>query len=161
MRKVSQADLDALNFLVQDGLIEVVSIDEFGEPSYRIASRFTAEHFARTGGSPRGPGQRPGIQARCAIGPSPLAVPVSVGRPEQAIADAVKGAEGERSDPLTASAMLPPRPTEGVPPSRLGVPIRKRIRVRSFRAAWHRGRADDGQARDGAGRWSVIGRPAR
>jgi hypothetical protein len=33
MRKVSQEDLDALNFLVQDGLIEVVSIDEFGEPA--------------------------------------------------------------------------------------------------------------------------------
>jgi len=42
MRKVSQEDLDALNALVQDGLIEVVSIDEFGEPSYRLASRFTA-----------------------------------------------------------------------------------------------------------------------
>jgi hypothetical protein len=52
MRKVSQADLDALNFLVQDGLIEVVSIDEFGEPSYRLASRFTAEQNARTGESP-------------------------------------------------------------------------------------------------------------
>ena len=52
MRKVSQEDLDALNYLVQDGLIEVVSIDEHGEPSYRLASRFTAEQVARTGESP-------------------------------------------------------------------------------------------------------------
>jgi chromosome partitioning protein len=50
MRKVSQEDLDALNYLVQDGLIEVVSIDELGEPSYRLASEFTAEQVARTGG---------------------------------------------------------------------------------------------------------------
>ena len=48
MRKISQEMLDALNNLVQMGLIEVVSIDEFGEPSYRIASQFTAEHAART-----------------------------------------------------------------------------------------------------------------
>jgi hypothetical protein len=41
MRKVSQEDLDALNALVQDGLVEVVSVDEDGEPSYRLASRFT------------------------------------------------------------------------------------------------------------------------
>jgi hypothetical protein len=33
-------DLEMLNNLVQDGLIEVVSIDCTGEPSYRIASRF-------------------------------------------------------------------------------------------------------------------------
>ena len=59
MRKVSQEDLDALNFLVQDGLIEVVSIDEFGEPSYRIASRFLAQHFARTEGSPGVRGRAP------------------------------------------------------------------------------------------------------
>ena len=39
--KVSQEDLDALNALVQDGLVDVVSIDEDGEPSYRLASRFT------------------------------------------------------------------------------------------------------------------------
>jgi hypothetical protein len=39
MRKVSQEDLDALNHLVQGGLIEVVSVEEFGEPSYRLASR--------------------------------------------------------------------------------------------------------------------------
>jgi hypothetical protein len=173
MRKVSQEDLDALNFLVQDGLIEVVSIDEFGEPSYRLASEFIAEHNARTGGSsgvrgsapgsgaaPRGPGQRPGVQARCASGPSPLALPVSVGRPRQDAAGVVKGAEGERSDPLTASTMLPPRPTEGVPHSRLGAPVTRRIRARSFRAAWHRGPAGDGRARGDAGRWSVIGRPA-
>jgi hypothetical protein len=100
---------------VQAGLIEVVCIDEFGEPCYRIASRFLAQHCARTGGSPRGPGPRPGVRARCAFGPSPLALPVSVGRPNHDAAGAVKGAEGERSDPLTVSAMLPPRPTEGVP----------------------------------------------
>ena len=41
MRKVSQEDLDALNALVQDGLVEVVRINEDGEPSYRLASRFT------------------------------------------------------------------------------------------------------------------------
>jgi hypothetical protein len=41
MRKVSQEDIDALNALVQDGLVEIVSIDEDGEPSYRLASRFT------------------------------------------------------------------------------------------------------------------------
>jgi len=46
MRKISQEDLDALNNLVQAGFIEVVCIDEFGEPSYRIASRFLAQHFA-------------------------------------------------------------------------------------------------------------------
>jgi hypothetical protein len=77
MRKVSQEDLDALNFLVQDGLIEVVSIDEFGEPSYRLASEFIAEHNARTGGSSgvRGsaPGSKPDVRparrrSRC---PSP------------------------------------------------------------------------------------------
>jgi hypothetical protein len=68
MRKVSQEDLDALNHLVQDGLIEVVSIDEFGEPSYRLASRFTVDHVARTGGSPgvRGsaPVPKPGFGAQ-------------------------------------------------------------------------------------------------
>jgi len=115
MRKVSQEDLDALNALVQDGLIEVVSIDEHGEPSYRLASQFTVDHVARTRESPGAPGQRPGAQARCPFGPLPLAVPVSVGRPSSDAAGAVKGAEGERSDPLTVSAMLPPRPTEGAP----------------------------------------------
>jgi hypothetical protein len=59
MRKVSQEDLDALNNLVQAGLIEVVCIDEFGEPSYRIASRFLAQHFARTEGSPGVRGNAP------------------------------------------------------------------------------------------------------
>ncbi len=34
-----QAWLDALNALVKMGLIEVVSIAEDGEPSYRLASR--------------------------------------------------------------------------------------------------------------------------
>jgi hypothetical protein len=33
-------DLNLLNDLVQDGLIEVVSIDTAGEPCYQIASRF-------------------------------------------------------------------------------------------------------------------------
>jgi hypothetical protein len=33
-------DFDMLNDLVQDGLIEVVSIDAAGEPCYQIASRF-------------------------------------------------------------------------------------------------------------------------
>ena len=59
MRKVSQEDLDALNNLVQAGFIEVVCIDEFGEPSYRIASRFLAQHFARTDGSPGVRGSAP------------------------------------------------------------------------------------------------------
>lgn len=59
MRKITQDDLDALNNLVQAGLIEVVRIDEFGEPCYRIASRFLAEHFARTGGSARVRGSAP------------------------------------------------------------------------------------------------------
>jgi hypothetical protein len=109
MRKISQEDLDALNNLVQAGLIEVVCIDEFGEPSYRIASRFLAQHFARTGGSPGVRGSAPVVsKPRSAFGPSPLALPVSVGRPSQDAAGAVKGAEGERSDPLTVSATLPP-----------------------------------------------------
>jgi hypothetical protein len=43
MREANQEDLEALNNLVQDGLIEVVSIDEYGEPSYRLASRFTVD----------------------------------------------------------------------------------------------------------------------
>ena len=77
MRKVSQEDLDALNYLVQDGLIEVVSIDEFGEPSYRLASRFTVEQVARTGGSPgvRGgaPVPKPDVRSvhRRSLCPSP------------------------------------------------------------------------------------------
>jgi hypothetical protein len=115
MRKVSQEDLDALNNLVQAGLIEVVCIDEFGEPCYRIASRFLGPAFCPDRREPRSPGPRPGAQARCAFAPSRLALPVSVGRPDRDAAGAVKGAEGERSDPLTVSATLPPRPTEGVP----------------------------------------------
>ena len=77
MRKVSQEDLDTLNQLVQDGLIEVVSIDEFGEPSYRLASRFTVEQVARTGGSPgvRGgaPVPKPDVRSvhRRSLCPSP------------------------------------------------------------------------------------------
>jgi hypothetical protein len=67
------------------------------------------------GGNQDGTEAETETEARCAFGPSPLAVPVSVGRPRQDAADTVKGAEGERSDPLTVSAMLPPRPTEGVP----------------------------------------------
>jgi hypothetical protein len=59
MRNVSQEDLDALNHLVQEGLVEVVSIDEFGEPSYRIAPRFLAQHFARTERSPGFRGSAP------------------------------------------------------------------------------------------------------
>ena len=115
MRKVSQEDLDALNALVQDGLIEVVSIDEHGEPSYRLASQFTVDYVARTRESPgvRGsaPVPKPDVRparrrSRC---PSP-----SVAQINDA-AGAVKGAKGERSDPLTVSATLPPRPTEGVP----------------------------------------------
>ncbi len=59
MRKITQEQLDALNNLVQAGLIEVVCIDEFGEPCYRIASRFLSEHFARTGESPVVPDNTP------------------------------------------------------------------------------------------------------
>ena len=59
MRKISQEDLDALNNLAQAGLIEVVCIDESGEPCYRIASRFLAQHFARTEGSPGVRGSAP------------------------------------------------------------------------------------------------------
>ena len=44
-------DLETLNNLVQDGLIEVVSIDAAGEPSYRIASRFL--------NAAKGPGDQP------------------------------------------------------------------------------------------------------
>jgi hypothetical protein len=36
-----QAWLDALNALVQTGLIEAVSIAQDGEPSYRLASRYS------------------------------------------------------------------------------------------------------------------------
>jgi hypothetical protein len=38
--EVSEEDLAAFNSLVQDGLIEVVSIDEDGMPYYRIATEF-------------------------------------------------------------------------------------------------------------------------
>jgi hypothetical protein len=65
MRKVSQEDLDALNHLLQDGLIEVVRIDEeFGEPSYRLASRFTVEP-----GLPRPKGV-PGVRGKRLWSPS-------------------------------------------------------------------------------------------
>jgi len=40
-----QAWLDALNTLVQMGLVEVVSIAEDGEPSYRLASRIRDERI--------------------------------------------------------------------------------------------------------------------
>jgi hypothetical protein len=84
MRKVSQEDLDALNFLVQDGLIEVVSIDEFGEPGYRLASEFIAEQNARTGESPgvRGsaPVPKPDVSSvcRCSRCPSPSVAQIKV-----------------------------------------------------------------------------------
>ena len=39
--KISVEDLDALNTLVQDGLIEVAWIKD-GIPFYRLAKRFTA-----------------------------------------------------------------------------------------------------------------------
>jgi hypothetical protein len=42
--KLSVEDLEALNVLVQDGLIEVVSVDPDGTPYYRIASRFSELH---------------------------------------------------------------------------------------------------------------------
>jgi hypothetical protein len=38
--KLSAEDLEALNVRVQNGLIEVVSVDPDGTPYYRIASRF-------------------------------------------------------------------------------------------------------------------------
>jgi hypothetical protein len=38
--EISDEDLAAFNSLVQDGLIEVVAIDEDGMPYYRIASEF-------------------------------------------------------------------------------------------------------------------------
>ncbi len=38
--KLTAEDLEMFNDLVQSGLIEVVSIDAAGEPSYQIASRF-------------------------------------------------------------------------------------------------------------------------
>jgi hypothetical protein len=40
-RQITAEDLDALNTLVQDGLIEVVWIED-GIPSYRLAKEFTA-----------------------------------------------------------------------------------------------------------------------
>jgi hypothetical protein len=49
--KLTVEDLETLNDLVQDGLIEVVSIDSTGEPSYRIASRFL--------NAAKGPGVQP------------------------------------------------------------------------------------------------------
>jgi hypothetical protein len=96
MRKVSQEDLDALNFLVQDGLIEVVSIDEFGEPSYRLASRFIAEHNARTGESPgvRGsaPVSKPDVRSvrRRSLCPSPS---VAQNKPQPVSSRAPKASE--------------------------------------------------------------------
>ncbi len=53
--KLTTEDLETLNDLVQDGLIEVVSIDAAGEPSYRIASRFL--------NAAKGPGGQPGARA--------------------------------------------------------------------------------------------------
>jgi len=63
-----QAWLDALNALVQMGLVEVVSIAEDGEPSYCLASRIrdvrisilitpsaSKESAARKGSTPRRP----------------------------------------------------------------------------------------------------------
>jgi hypothetical protein len=49
--KLSAEDLKALNVLVQDGLIEVVSVDPDGTPYYRIASRFL--------NGTKGPGRKP------------------------------------------------------------------------------------------------------
>jgi hypothetical protein len=49
--KLSVEDLEALNVLVQDGLIEVVSVDPDGTPNYRIASRFL--------NGTKGPGRKP------------------------------------------------------------------------------------------------------
>jgi hypothetical protein len=49
--KLSAEDLEALNVLVQDGLIEVVSVDPDGTPYYRIASRFL--------NGTKGPGRKP------------------------------------------------------------------------------------------------------
>src|ERR1035441_3791776 len=49
--KLSVEDLEALNVLVQDGLIEVVSVDPDGTPYYRIASRFL--------NGTKGPGRKP------------------------------------------------------------------------------------------------------
>jgi hypothetical protein len=38
--EISEEDLAAFNCLVQDGLIEVVAIDEYGMPYDHIASEF-------------------------------------------------------------------------------------------------------------------------
>jgi hypothetical protein len=53
--KLTTEDVETLNDLVHDGLIEVVSIDAAGEPSYRIASRFR--------NAARGAGCRPEARA--------------------------------------------------------------------------------------------------
>ena len=128
MRKISQEDLDALNNLVQAGLTEVVSIDEFGEPSYRIASRFLAQHFARTQGSPGVRGSAPVLKpdvrsarrrSRC---PSPSVAQIKT----QPVP--FKGAKGERSDPLTVSATLSHRDRRRASP----VPGREVSRRQSF-----------------------------
>jgi hypothetical protein len=105
MRKVSQEDLDALNYLVQDGLIEVVSIDEFGEPSYRLASEFTAERVARTGESPgvRGSARCPKPSSAGGLLHTGEQGTPSVGR-GGSIADTVKGSLRSPSAPLTVSA---------------------------------------------------------
>ena len=42
---IRQAILDALNELVQKGLVEVVSIADDHEPSYRLASWITSVRF--------------------------------------------------------------------------------------------------------------------
>jgi hypothetical protein len=71
MRKLTQEDLDDLNNLVQAGLIEVVSIDAAGEPSYRISSRYTVRIVPEPEGAPgagaaprRSLGRRPRACAR-------------------------------------------------------------------------------------------------
>jgi hypothetical protein len=58
--KLTVEDLETLNDLVQDGLIEVVSIDSAGEPSYRIASRFL-------NAATKGPGRQPEARANQAF----------------------------------------------------------------------------------------------
>jgi hypothetical protein len=98
MRKVSQEDLDALNSLVRDGLIEVVSIDEHGEPSYRLASRFTVDHVARTRESPgvRGsvPVPKPDVRSvrRRLLCPSPSVAHVKTQRVKPGVERAVSEA---------------------------------------------------------------------
>jgi hypothetical protein len=85
-----------------------------GSPA-TVSRRFTVENVP---GPERAPGSGAAPRRRRApdvIRPVLLAVPVSVGRPSPDAAGGVKGAAGERSDPLTPPAMLPQRPTEGAP----------------------------------------------